>query len=160
MIFSHVGLGVLALALARAGHRLAVAPGEERLAVLVHLEVRDDAVARVDADGDLHLVGLGGGDALNVDNELAPVHGGDLADLLLELAADNGDLGGREKKKTKNKKNEKKNAKEQQKRQCKSIGPENIKKMLTKAPTSSSLTSGTERTCGLSDHHQKFRLFT
>lgn len=62
------------------------------LTVLVKLELGDDTVGGVDAQGNGLAVGLVAGDTLDVDNVLETVHGGDLALTALVGATDNGDL--------------------------------------------------------------------
>lgn len=62
------------------------------LTVLVQLELVDDNLGGVDAEGNGLAVGLLPGDALNVDNVLKAVDGGDLALTALVAAADDGDL--------------------------------------------------------------------
>lgn len=66
--------------------------GQDVLTVLVKLELGDDDVGGVDAQGDGLAVGLVAGDTLDVDNVLETVHGGDLALTALVGATDNGDL--------------------------------------------------------------------
>lgn len=65
---------------------------KDGLTVLVKLELGDDDVGGVDADGDGGTGGLVAGDALDVDDVLEAVDGSDLALLVLVGAADNGDL--------------------------------------------------------------------
>lgn len=77
-----IGVGELALVLLC----IAVLSVENVLAVLVHLDLRDDAVARVNANRDRDLIGLLAIDALDVDYELLPVARQNLA-LALVLAA-------------------------------------------------------------------------
>lgn len=62
------------------------------LTVLVQLELVDDNLGGVDAEGNGLAVGLLPGDALNVDNVLKAVDGGNLALTALVAAADDGDL--------------------------------------------------------------------
>jgi len=85
------GLGLLALGLlglVAAG----LHAGEDGLTVLVELELGDDDVAGVDAQGDALAGGLVTGDALDVDDVFEAVDRGDLALLVLVGAADDGDL--------------------------------------------------------------------
>ena len=62
------------------------------LAVLVELELGDDHVAGVQAQGNGLAGGLVAGDALDVDNVLEAVDGDDLALTALVGATDDGDL--------------------------------------------------------------------
>ena len=66
--------------------------GKDALTVLVKLELGDDTVGGVDAQGNGLAVGLVAGDTLDVDNVLETVHGGDLALAALVGTTDNGDL--------------------------------------------------------------------
>lgn len=66
--------------------------GQDILTVLVELELGDDDVGRVEAQGDGLARGLVTGDTLNVDNVFETVNGGDLALAALVGATDNGDL--------------------------------------------------------------------
>lgn len=66
--------------------------GQDVLAVLVELELGDDDVGGVDAQGHGLAGGLVAGDALDVDDVLEAVDGGDLALGALVGAADDGDL--------------------------------------------------------------------
>lgn len=70
----------------------ALGAGQDVLAVLVELELGDDDVGGVDAEGDGLAGGLVAGDALDVDDVFEAVDGGDLALGALVGAADNGDL--------------------------------------------------------------------
>lgn len=79
-------LGLLALLAAGLG------AGQDRLPVLVKLELGDDDVAGVDAQGNGSTVDLVAGDTSDVDDVLQAVDRGDLALLVLVGAADNGDL--------------------------------------------------------------------
>ena len=65
---------------------------QDGLTVLVELQLGDDDVGGVDAQGDGLAGGLLAGDALDVDDVLEAVHGGDLALLVLVGAADDLDL--------------------------------------------------------------------
>lgn len=65
---------------------------KDGLTVLIKLELGNDDVGGVDADGDGGTGGLVAGDALDVDDVLEAVDGSDLALLVLVGAADNGDL--------------------------------------------------------------------
>lgn len=84
-------LGGLALGLGRLLAADAAAL-EDGLAILVELELSDDHVAGVDAEGDALAVGLLAGHALNVDHVFEAVHRRDLALLVLVGAADDHDL--------------------------------------------------------------------
>jgi len=66
--------------------------GQDVLTVLVELEAGDDDVGGVDAERDGLAVGLVAGDALNVDDVLETVDGGDLALTALVGATDDHDL--------------------------------------------------------------------
>ena len=66
--------------------------GQDVLTVLVELELGDDDVGGVDAQGDALAGSLLAGDALDVDNVLEAVDGGDLALTALVGATDDGDL--------------------------------------------------------------------
>lgn len=66
--------------------------GQDALTVLVELELGDDDVGGVDAQGDALAAGLVAGDTLDVDHVLETVDGGDLALTALVGATDNGDL--------------------------------------------------------------------
>lgn len=66
--------------------------GQDVLAVLVELELGDDDVGGVDAEGNGLARGLVAGDALDVDDVFETVDGGDLALGALVGAADDGDL--------------------------------------------------------------------
>ena len=66
--------------------------GKDVLAVLVKLELGDDHVGGVDAEGNRLAGSLVAGDALDVNNVLEAVDRGNLALLALLGAADNGDL--------------------------------------------------------------------
>lgn len=66
--------------------------GQDALTVLVELELGDDDVGGVDAQGDALAGGLVAGDTLDVDHVLETVDGGDLALTALVGATDNGDL--------------------------------------------------------------------
>lgn len=66
--------------------------GQDVLTVLVKLELGDDDVGGVDAQRDGLAVGLVAGDALDVDDVLEAVDGGDLALTALVGATDDGDL--------------------------------------------------------------------
>lgn len=66
--------------------------GQDILAVLVELELGDDDVGGVEAQGDALAGGLIAGDALNVDDVFEAVDRGDLALTALVGATDNGDL--------------------------------------------------------------------
>ena len=66
--------------------------GQDVLAVLVELELGDDDVGGVDAQGHGLAGGLVAGDALDVDDVSEAVDGGDLALAALVGAADDGDL--------------------------------------------------------------------
>lgn len=70
----------------------ALGAGEDVIAVLVGLELGDDDVGGVDAEGDGLARGLVAGDALDVDNVFEAVDRGDLALAALVGAADDGDL--------------------------------------------------------------------
>ncbi len=70
----------------------ALGAGQDVLAVLVELELGDDDVGGVDAEGNGLAGGLVAGDALDVDDVFETVDGGDLALGALVGAADNGDL--------------------------------------------------------------------
>lgn len=65
---------------------------KDGLTVLVKLELVDDDVGGVDAEGDGLAGGLLAGDALDVDDVLEAVDGGDLALAALVGATDDGDL--------------------------------------------------------------------
>ena len=65
---------------------------QDALTVLVQLQLGDDDVAGVDAEGHALAGGLLAGDTLDVDDVLETVDGGDLALLVLVGAADNEDL--------------------------------------------------------------------
>lgn len=65
---------------------------QDGLAVLVELELGDDDLGGVDADGNGLAVGLLAVDALNVDDVLEAVDGGDLALAALVGATDDGNL--------------------------------------------------------------------
>jgi hypothetical protein len=65
---------------------------EDLLTVLVGLELRDDDLAGRDADGHALAVGLLAGDALDLDEVLEAVDGGDLALTTLVGAAHDGDF--------------------------------------------------------------------
>lgn len=65
---------------------------QDGLTVLVELELGDDHLGGVDAEGDALAVGLLAVDALNVDDVLETVHRGDLALTALVGTADDGDL--------------------------------------------------------------------
>lgn len=67
-------------------------PLQNRVPVLVDLELRDLHLARVDADGDRLPVYLLSGDALDVDDVFQTVDGNDLALTALERATGNDDL--------------------------------------------------------------------
>ena len=86
---SGLGLGLLGLGSELAADLDAL---EEALTVLVELELGDDDVAGVDAEGDRGTGGLLAGDTLDVDNVLEAVHRGDLTLLVLVGATDNLDL--------------------------------------------------------------------
>ena len=66
--------------------------GKDVLAVLVEVQLGDNHVAGVDAEGHGLAGGLLAGDALDVDDVLEAVHRGDLALLVLVGAADDLDL--------------------------------------------------------------------
>ena len=66
--------------------------GQDILTVLVELELGDDDVGRVDAQGNGLTGGLVAGDTLDVDDIFQTVDGGDLALTALVAAADDGDL--------------------------------------------------------------------
>jgi len=89
--FDNLGLGSLGLGLLSllAADADALKDG---LAVLVELELGNDHVGGVDAEGDGLAGGLVAGDALDVDDVLEAVHRGDLALLVLVEATDDGDL--------------------------------------------------------------------
>lgn len=70
----------------------ALGAGQDVLTVLVELELGDDDVGGVDAQGDGLARGLVAGDALDVDDVLEAVDGGDLALGALVGATDDGDL--------------------------------------------------------------------
>ena len=70
----------------------ALGAGQDVLTVLVKLELGDDDVGGVDAQGDALAGGLVAGDALDVDDVLEAVDGGDLALAALVGTTDNGDL--------------------------------------------------------------------
>lgn len=70
----------------------ALGAGQDVLAVLVELELGNDDVGGVDAEGYGLARGLVAGDALDVDDIFQTVDGGDLALGALVGAADNGDL--------------------------------------------------------------------
>lgn len=65
---------------------------KDGLTVLVELELGDDHVGGVDAEGDGGTGGLLADDALDVDDVLEAVDGGDLALLVLLGATNDGDL--------------------------------------------------------------------
>lgn len=65
---------------------------EDSLAVLVKLQLGDDNVGGVNADGDGLAVGLVPGDPLDVDNVLETVHAGNLALATLVGPTNNGDF--------------------------------------------------------------------
>lgn len=65
---------------------------QDALTVLVELELGDDDVGGVDAQGNGLAAGLVAGDTLDVDHVLETVDGGDLALTALVGATDNGDL--------------------------------------------------------------------
>jgi hypothetical protein len=66
--------------------------GQDVLTVLVELELVDDDVGRVNAQGNGLAGGLVAGDTLDVDDVLETVDGGDLALAALVGATDDGDL--------------------------------------------------------------------
>lgn len=66
--------------------------GQDILTVLVELELGDDDVGRVDAEGDGLAGGLVAGNTLDVDDVFETVDRGDLALTALVGAADDGDL--------------------------------------------------------------------
>ena len=70
----------------------ALGAGQDVLAILVELELGDDDVGGVDAEGYGLARGLVAGDALDVDDVFETVDGGDLALGALVGAADDGDL--------------------------------------------------------------------
>lgn len=70
----------------------ALGAGQDVLAVLVELELGDDDVGGVDAEGNRLAGGLVAGDALNVDDVFETVDSGDLALAALVGTTDNGDL--------------------------------------------------------------------
>lgn len=70
----------------------ALGAGQDVLTVLVKLELGDDDVGGVEAQRDALAGGLVAGDALDVDDVLEAVDGGDLALTALVGATDNGDL--------------------------------------------------------------------
>ncbi len=70
----------------------ALGAGQDVLAVLVELELGDDDVGGVDAEGHGLARGLVAGDALDVDDVFETIDGGDLALGALVGAADDGDL--------------------------------------------------------------------
>lgn len=70
----------------------ALGAGEDLLTVLVELELVDDNVGGVDAQGDALARGLVAGEALDVDDVFETVDGGDLALVALVGTTDNGDL--------------------------------------------------------------------
>ena len=70
----------------------ALGAGQNILTVLVKLELGDDDVGGVEAQGDGLAGGLVAGDALDVDNVLEAVDGGDLALAALVGTTDDGDL--------------------------------------------------------------------
>jgi hypothetical protein len=94
----------LVFVVARQAHRLSgdlvvgseltasLGAGKDVLTVLVKLELGDDTVGGVDAQGNGLAVGLVAGDTLDVNNVLETVHGGDLALAALVGASDDGDL--------------------------------------------------------------------
>lgn len=65
---------------------------EDALTVLVELQLADDDLGGVDADGDALAVGLLADDTLNVDDVFETVDAGDLALTALVGATDDGDL--------------------------------------------------------------------
>jgi hypothetical protein len=86
-------LGVLALVLAGGSSAALGSSVEDLLPVLVHLELDDADLGRVEADVDGGTVSLLALDSLNVDCELLAVDLHDLADLLaFEVSAQNLDL--------------------------------------------------------------------
>jgi hypothetical protein len=66
--------------------------GQDALTVLVKLELGDDDVGGVEAQGDALAAGLVTGDTLDVDHVLETVDRGDLALTAFVRATDNGDL--------------------------------------------------------------------
>lgn len=70
----------------------ALGTSQDSLTVLVKLELGDDDVGGVEAQGDGLAGGLVAGDTLDVDHVLEAVDGGDLALTALVRAADDGDL--------------------------------------------------------------------
>ena len=81
-LFSELALVTLAAALAL----------QESLAILIELELGDDNLGGIDANGNRHSICLFTGESLDVDDPFLAVHSGDLALAALEATTDHLDL--------------------------------------------------------------------